>query len=598
MFTFQNLKKSVPLLVITALALLIGLQSAGQYMIASDYAARFNFLPPDHLPLADSDCYKWGNVLRSGIWEWTDDSEDPRATGPVSIQWGLPTKLYLKSLHAVFSMFLLPSKAESWTLFFAMPVLVVLMGGVVSCFCLFALRSVWLSTLLPFALLLMPAIQSQMVPGRPDHHGPMVFAVAMFTLSLFQPIASKGAWLWSALFASLALWISPLNFVPILGILSMVYALPRLFPFDEFAPSTPSFWKKWAISTSSMTTLAWLVDYLPRGTQIHMEALNPFWAASMLGGGFLMSGLVSLAGWSWPALNRREWISLLWPLGLIALPLIMLLSSSMFWTSSEEIRWVLKEVNEMKAGELSTLFTAAPLMFVALLLLNTLPKHKGLPILAFLAFVASSLYLWQIRWMPLSVLIPLIFASVPLLIFPPPSRWGRLAIMALLSQSVWYTASSLRTSLENIKNPKGAPEMYNVAMFSAMASRMAKEQGETLVLSTPNLTSGMFYMNGVRGIGSVYWESKKNLRFASEIFGSLPSSEDRVREILKENNIRMLAITPQVLDTAYVGMSGNWDKLDQTLVVRLIKGEVPPWLKVIARVNQPWPGLGLYKVVD
>jgi len=591
----EILRKSTPILVTSALALVVMLQAAGQYVVAESFTARFNFMPQGHLPLADSDCYKWGNVLRSGMWDWVDASEDPRATGPVNIQWGLPTKIYLKTLLGVFSMFMVPSAAESWTLFFAMPVLVILLGASISFFCFFILRSTPLACLLPFALLLMPAIQSQLPPGRPDHHGPIVFASLMFALSLFQPASKKNAWVYASVFATLALWLSPLNFVPILGLLSLAFAMPKYFPLSEFAPSSALFWRKWAISTSVLCALAWVVDYLPRGTQIHMETLNPFWCLAVLGGGFVMSKLQEIPPfpWSWQTIARLAWAPLL-----ALAPLTMLMSPEMFWTSSEEIRWVLKEVNEMKAGDLNTLFSVAPLIFVALVMLSSLPKHSGFLIIGFVAFAASSLYLWQIRWLPLAMIVPTVLLAVPALIFPPPAKWGRLAIMALLAQSIWFTATSLRFSVENIKNPKGAPEMYNVAMFAAMASRMAKERGESLVLSSPNLTSGMFFMNGVRGIGSVYWESKKNLRFASEIFGSLPSDEDRVRKILREHNIKLLAITPQVLDTAYVGMPGNWSKMDQTLVVRLIKGEVPPWLNVVARVNQPWPGLGLYEVVE
>jgi hypothetical protein len=108
----------------------------------------------------------------------------------------------------------------------------------------------------------------------------------------------------------------------------------------------------------------------------------------------------------------------------------------------------------------------------------------------------------------------------------------------------------------------------------------------------------MFFAEGTRGIGSVYWESRPNLRFASKIFGSVPQTDEEARSLLKKHDIKMLAITPQVLDTAYIGLAGNWSRMDETLVVRLIKGEVPSWLEVVARVNQPWPGLGLYKVAD
>jgi hypothetical protein len=588
-------KKMTPFLVTMTVAVVVGLQSLAEYKTAEAYSARFDFLPPDHLPLAASDCYKWGNILRADWGDWVDRSEDPRATGEVMIQWASPTRLYLSVVHMAFSTVLPPTKAEAWTLFFSMPILSILLSLSVSLFALYSLRSVCLSILLPPALVLLPEIQSQLLAGRPDHHGPIIFAVSLFVLSLFQSSQKQNAWVFSSVFATLALWLSPLNFIPILGLVSLAFAFPKAFPLPELAPASPLFWRKWSWSVFWMSLTAWASDYLPRGSQIHMETLNPFWSAALLGGGVSLSLWISPPPRPW---NCRTWVSTMWPPILLTVPLIMLFSPSLFWPSSEEIGWILKEVREMKPGDVSVLFTALPLVFITLMISCSLPKHKGLPILVVVALLSSLLFLWQIRWLPLSILTPVVFLTAPLLLFPPPKRWGRLVSLALVGSVLWVGTSTLSESLERINNPKGYPEMYNVAMYAAIASRLAKEGGEELILATPNLTSGLFFMNGVKSIGSVYWESKNNLRFAAEVFGSLPSDEKRVRETLQKHDIRLLAITPQVLDTAYIGLSGNWSNIDQSLVVRLMKGEVPPWLKTVARMNQPWPGLGLYEVID
>jgi hypothetical protein len=320
-----------------------------------------------------------------------------------------------------------------------------------------------------------------------------------------------------------------------------------------------------------------------------MENLNPVWSLGVLGGGlfiFQLSSATSL---------RAAARALLW-LGLVLPAPVLLLQPEFFWTRSEEISWVLKEVDEMRAGDIGTLFSIAPMIFVALLLLAGTARHAMImPFLA--ASLVSAFYLWQIRWLPAALMAPVIALAAAFVV--RKRGWiVRVASLALAVQSIWYAAAATRTGLENISNPKGAPQMYNVAMFSAMAARMAKEQGETKVLSSPNMTSTMFFAEGTRGIGSVYWESRPNLRFASKIFGSVPQTDEEARSLLKKHDIKMLAITPQVLDTAYIGLAGNWSRMDETLVVRLIKGEVPSWLEVVARVNQPWPGLGLYKVAD
>jgi hypothetical protein len=591
---------AIILTVTVFVGLVVLVQSAGSYIVASEYAARFNFLPKDHLPLADSDCYKWANLLRQPLTDWTDPAEVKEVSGPIGVRWAAPTRIYLKALNAAFSIFTTPSRAESWALFFSMPILTVLATALISAFCLFRLRSPLAALLLPPALLLMPSVASQMPPGRPDHHGLIILAVALFLLSLFQPAKLKSTATFSAAVTAFALWMSPLNFIPVMSVFcaaALAGMLIRKLPSAPsptipicFASESPQFWKTWAIQTFSLSLFFWLLDYSYRPGQLHMENLNPVWSLGILGGGIFMFQIATATSIR-SATRALSWLSLVLP------ALILLLLPEFFWTRSEEISWVLKEVNEMRPGDLGTLFSIAPMIFVALLILaSLLPRHTlTLPFLA--AIVVSAFYLWQIRWLPPALMAPTIVLGSVFAV--RPKGWVvRTAALALAVQVIWYTSSVTRTGFENIRNPKGAPEMYNVAMFSAMAARMAREQGETKVLASPNMTSTMFYTSGTRGIGSVYWESRPNLRFASKIFGSTPSTDEQAKALLKEHGIKMLAITPQVLDTAYIGLSGNWSRMDETLVVRLIKGQVPPWLEVVARVNQPWPGLGLYKVVD
>jgi hypothetical protein len=579
-------------------AIVVLIQAAGSYVVARNYAARFNFLPPDHLPLMDSDCYKWANLMRTPLFDWQDPAEMEEVNGPIGVRWAMPTRLYLKSLNSVFSLFLSPPSSESWALFFSMPILLVIAAALVSAFCLHRLRSPLAAILGPPVLLLMPSIASQMPAGRPDHHGPIIIAVALFLLSLFQNPSLRHAGALSGLLAALALWLSPLNFVPVMALFASAFLVsgvaPRVLtlpstPTPVFAANCPDFWKSWAWTAFYASLFFWLVDYSHRPGQLHMENLNPVWSLGLLGGGLFIHGVLNSQA-------RVSWRSA-WPL-LLTLPVpILLLQPEFFWTRSEEIRWVLKEINEMRPGDLGTLFSIAPLIFVALLVATASLSRHALSFPFAAAVLVSGLYLWQIRWLPPSLMAPVIVLLAALSL--RPRGWvARLAVFALFAQGFWYTTTVTRTGLENFSNPKGAPDMYNVAMFSAMAARMAREQGEDKILASPNMTSTMFYTSGIRGAGSVYWESRPNLRFAAKIFGSTPSTDEEARALLRRHGIRMLATIPQVLDTAYIGLSGNWDRMDQTLAVRLAKGEVPSWLEAVARVNQPWPGLGLYRVKD
>lgn len=585
----KSVKALILLLVSLAVITITVVAALGVQNTAKSYAAGAKVIPSGKLPFLESDNYKWSNWLsQEGV---IDQSEAPVSDKPVYIQWASLNKYFLQSIVYLAQLIW---GSEAWVknhaLFFAMPVLSILMGVFFAWYFLYRLND-WLGAIfLPLLLSALPAVQTQLYASRPDHHGIIIFLVAWFLISLTSP--RKTAW-GAALPAALALWVSPLSFVPILGMVG-IGVLSQLLPKQEISATrlgSSQFWKYWSYWVFLLGYFFWLIDFSWR-PGFHMETLTPLWVLAVTAGGLFLS--IALA-------RSRAWYKYAILLALTLAAPAACLFPDIFWTSSSPVVWFHKEVFEMLPGKLPEYFILLPLGFTALAVaIAYFPSARPLGIAAALI---SVLYLWQVRWLPLAVLPALItVCRTPGLTQHLASNTqigARSLVIALLSlQGLWAYSSTLREGLDAWDHVRQTPETYRIAAFGAIVAKALEGQPEGHLLGSPNMTSIVHHFSKRKSVGSVYWESRYNMERAAKIVTSLPFEDKQSFAWLQKNNIRYIILTPQLLSGPYYGLMGKSDQASLTLEGRVITGRTPGWLEEIVKIPQPWPGIMLLKVKD
>jgi len=582
-------KASAFALICLASFVVIIISALGVQNTARTYAEGAKVIPHGELPFLESDNYKWSNWLdQSGT---LDQSEAHVSKKPVHIQWASLNKYFLQavvsSAQAVWG-------KEAWVknhaLFFSMPVLSALMAIFFSWYFLYRLNDWVGATLLPLLISSLPAVQTQLYASRPDHHGIIIFLLAWFFVSL---TSSRQTSLGSAIPATLALWVSPLSFVPLLGMVG-VGALSQLLPEQVQSPTrlgSSRFWKYWSYWVFGLGYVIWLADFSWR-PGFHMETLTPLWVLSVASGGLFLSTALA---------RDRTWYKYLVLFLLTLASPISCLFPDLFWTSSDPVVWFHKEVFEMLPGKLPEYFMLLPLGFIALsVVLAYFPQARPLAITAGLV---SILYLWQVRWLPLAILPTLVVACrTPSLVnnlSDNVQRGARALIISLLSlQCLWAYSAALREGLDAWDHVRQTPETYRIAAFGAIVAKALENQPEGHLIGSPNMTSVVHHFSKRKGIGSVYWESRYNMERAAKIITSLPFEDRASFDWLQKNNVKYIILTPQLPSGPYYGLMGKTAQAGQTLEGRIITGQTPKWLEEIVKIPQPWPGLVLLRVKD
>jgi len=582
------LKPFILLSVFLAVSLVVGVMAMGVKNVAHSYATNAKVIPNGELPLLESDNYKWSNWIDSTGVE--DHSEALVSDKPVQIQWASANKLFLKSLVGLSSVIFGPDPwVKNYALFFSMPILTVLMCVFFSWYCLYRLDDRFSAILLPLLLACLPAVQTQLYAGRPDHHGLIIFFSAWFVLSL---TAKKTTALGSAIPAAGAFWISPLSFIPLLGMIGVGALTQKLAtqPTSETRLGSSRFWKYWSYWVFLLGYALWIADFSWR-PGFHMETLNPLWVLSIAAGGLLLSALLA---------NDRAYYKYPVLLAAVLVSPLACLFPEIFWTSSAPVVWFHKEVFEMLPGKLPEYFMLMPLGFTALVVVWA--YFPTLRPFALAAALISVLYLWQVRWLPLAVLPALIIIarSPKMAGFGDAAHNGGKALaLGLISlQLIWAYSGTLREGMDYWTHPRTTPETYRLAAFAAIAAKALENQPEGHLVGSPNMTSLMHHFSGRKSIGSVYWESRHNMEKAAKIVTSLPFEDRASFEWLKKHNIRYIIFLPQLLCGPYYGLEGKSDRAGMGLEARVISGQVPGWLEVLVNIPNPWPGVLLLKVKD
>lgn len=578
----QQLQKPLLVILVTLVSAAIVLPMAfGVGSMAKKYTNEVKVFMPGELPFYESDSYKWVNWTRRGGIE--DPSELKIGDNPVLVQWPSPNRYYLLAVSKAFETIFDHPAAGNWGFFYSMPILAIIMAMVYSIYALYRLNDWFTAIVIPLFISSVPAVYTQLFASRPDHHGIILLFIGLFVMSMTSARKSVVA---PAIFGAMSIWLSVVSFIPILGLMGLAAILTKAKIHEPtgLRYESSAFWKQWAYWTCGLAYAAWLFDFSSRG--FHMEVINPLWVLSVGAGGLFLSEALSQ--------NPKRIKMIVW-LALAAAAPLACTDERLFWTASEAVTAFHRDVFELVPGKPAEYIQLLPFGFVALALAGGEPRTR---LLALMAGLISTMYLWQVRWLPIAVLPVLIVAARSPAIWGTSRAFARGAVMSLLVfQLIWATTSTLQEGIASWRSPKTAPETFSLASFGAVLRNNLKSLPPGEFIGTPNMTAYVHHFTGRKGVGSVYWESKESMEAAAKILSAQPGNDAWAKSWLRDKGIRYIILTPKLFSGPYQDMN-NQEKLKNSLEMRLVTGRTPAWLEVLLNLQEPWPGLLIAKVKD
>lgn len=216
-------------------------------------------------------------------------------------------------------------------------------------------------------------VSSPFHPAHPDHHGLILGVSAAFMLAVWS--ATRDRWrtdpaLWVGAIGAIGLWLSPLSFVPIIGVSLSAYILGLVLNPKPRNASQPR-WRTAAWIGGMATFGFYVLEYFPFQTaRIRFECVNPFYAVAFASGVTLVAFFEkAFAGSAWQPLSHRlsRIVQLLRSpngckgavlacLGLVSVPVIMSLGGSSVFCGGDEFAFrLMQNIAEMLPASSSRL---------------------------------------------------------------------------------------------------------------------------------------------------------------------------------------------------------------------------------------------------
>lgn len=450
------------------------------------------------------------------------------------------------------------------------------------------------------------------VAGYIDHQS-MTAIVGL--LSVLLLVAGGGSWLrdgddwlpersearwWfagAAVAGAVGMWLNAASQVPVLiGIGLGALAFPR-----GPARRDPTLWRYWGAVGAAASLFFYLLEHLPALYSPRMEVNHPLYALAWLGGGDLLCRITSPRSKDW----RRALLHALPALlAVAAAPLTVLIAREHVFMLAEPFLWAAHtqyvEQNHSFLRRLA--YTSWPALLLGLswplaALLGSIAllydrqvtrPWKGLLVLASVPFLLFFLMtLKQERWLllacafSLSALVTVVVAAQKCL------RWNRpralvggaaLAALVLLQPLQWGVyASDVHPELKS----QSYHMILGRSMAHALRQRLGDERG--VVVGGPSLTALMIFFGGTRGLGTSYWENRDGEMAGVEILGAATDEEALA-------GIRRRGVT-HIVDASWDFFATPASTLlrgegaSPGFLERLEKGEIPPWLKPVIRIE-------------
>ena len=464
-------------------------------------------------------------------------------------------------------------------------------------------------------------------PTYVDHHG--LLTVAVFGLMLGGVMMGGGWWqprnrrssvlpdsadltrsaaVFSALSGALGLWVSAASVIPAIVLVATAGVL-ALFINGHTAQKNgatfePESWRTWGRVGALASLVFYLLEYFPNHLGFRLEANHPLHALAWLGGGELIA---QLGEW-WLAprgnyrVNRQRLLS-----GIIAVciaPLtvaiggakvFVILHPFMSRLHNDYIQeflpiWRTLQGFNARMGFQLLVVDSAPLI-AGIATLSFLRRESPI-VLWFATFAAlffNALAWWQSRWLlnasGIQICLGLVVLACWTRSWLPSARWT----LATVLMGALYVPTAVIRNLNNehdltTRQVAQGDAGNALARDIALKLRASQPQGDIVLLTSPNASTGIGYYGRFKTLGTLYWENLEGLQSAASIFAA--ESERQAATLLRAHKVTHIAIVSQenFIQQYFqlLNPKGTAEELRRTFGVRVFYDKVvPQWLEMI-----------------
>lgn len=465
-------------------------------------------------------------------------------------------------------------------------------------------------------------------PSYVDHHGLLTVAVlGMLLGAVFMgggwwqertrtsasvlpdsPEKARSAAAFSALCGACGLWVSAASTIPPIAIVGIAGLLAGWFhgraARERGARFDPQVWRHWGRVGAAASVVFYLLEYFPFHLGLRLEPNHPFHALAWLGGGELIAQLIERA--QRPAAERWTGLtSLIWPLAAIAVvPLTIaiggvkvfgVIDPFMAKLHNDYIQEFLPMWRTIRSFDGKATFQIVGMANLPFILgIATITYRRSeTPIIVTFATIAAFFFTlmawWQSRWLlnatGIQICLTLVLLATWTVSARPLARWiAGLAVIGLLyipSSVIRFTGSVNDVNARRVA-PKDAMAPLNRDI--AMTLRASQPQGDIVLLSSPNSSTGIGYYGRFKTLGTLYWENGEGLKAAAAIFGA--RSEAEAAKLIRERGVTHIAIiSDENFIEQYAHLLHPGDSPEQIRkcfgLALLLDRTVPQWLQMI-----------------
>ncbi len=473
-----------------------------------------------------------------------------------------------------------------------------------------------------------PRVYEGFFPCYVDHHGLLTMAVVAMSLgSLFMgagwwkptapeargifpasPELARQAAVFSALSGAFGMWVSAASVIPPIAIIGLGGLITVLIlgrgAREDGAEFDPMVWRTWGRVGAAASFGFYLLEYFPNHLGLRLEANHPCYSLAWLGGG----ELIAQVGERWlrrNAVGRNSSRDLGLALAAVAVaPMTILLGGTRVFVVVDPF---LSQLHKQYIQEFLPLWMTIRGMgwrtFSSVVGLENLPLLVGVGLVlvhrrrvpATLGFATlcglffTGLAWVQSRWLLNASGFQVGLALILIGYFTGQCRlWLRWTMGLAIAGAVFmpYAYDRITSGRSDVVNRRVGPKDANSALFRDVAQiiRASQPEGDIVLLTSPNSSTGIGYYGRFKTLGTLYWENNNGLKAAAAVLSA--TTPKAAAELVRKLGITHIAmISEENFVEPYFRLLNPTAKPEaakqcfgyQLLVERVI----PPWLQMI-----------------